>query len=156
MHALPLVQLCSHIKAPPKHMGPKAEQCSCSMGVMGCDHCCDFPSLHPAANNWVSGTLPSSLQNLKQLRQLALGANFLQGPLPPWLGGLSELRELRLGANLGTNNDSSRGFHGSLHDSLGNLTNLQVGGVGGVAVGVGQDSLAAVLNVLITWHEAYP
>lgn len=76
----------------------------------------------------MSGTLPSSLRNLKQLRQLALGANFLHGPLPRWLGGLSELRELRLGANLGTNNDSSRGFQGNLQDALGNLTNLQVCG----------------------------
>lgn len=80
----------------------------------------------PPANNWLSGTLPSSLRQLTKLRKLALGANFLTGPLPQWLGELKSLKELRLGANLGTGTNGSRGFFGTLHASLGQLAKLQV------------------------------
>jgi Leucine-rich repeat (LRR) protein len=80
----------------------------------------------PPANNWLSGTLPSSLQQLTNLRKLTLGANFLSGPLPQWLGELRSLKELRLGANMGTGTDGSRGFNGTLHASLGQLAKLQV------------------------------
>jgi hypothetical protein len=79
-----------------------------------------------AANNWINGSLPSSFRRLTKLQQLVLGANFMTGPLPNWLGELRELRELRLGGNLGTGSDGSRGFYGTIPESMGHLAKLQV------------------------------
>jgi hypothetical protein len=96
--------------------------------VLSVPCCCVLPPPLCAANNWLNGTLPDSLRRLTRLQQLALGANFMSGRLPDWLGDLRELRELRLGANLGTGSAAGRkGFYGTIPESLGRLTELQVG-----------------------------
>jgi hypothetical protein len=41
----------------------------------------------------IMGIIPSSIGNLKQLKELRLDNNFIQGPLPSALGDLSNLGE---------------------------------------------------------------
>jgi hypothetical protein len=82
----------------------------------------------PAANNWLSGTIPAELANLKRLRQLELGTNFLHGTVGDWIGGFQGLQILNLGANAGvnpeTNDDKYTGMVGTIPASLGLLRNL--------------------------------
>ena len=66
-------------------------------------------------NNQLSGTMPSELGSLANLRTLALQDNKLTGPIPPELGNLANLEELSLWGNQLT---------GEIPTELGNLSNL--------------------------------
>ena len=68
-------------------------------------------------NNGLSGTLPSSLGDLTNLRKLRLNAGRVSGPIPPELGDLTNLEELYL--------DQNQLLSGPIPSELGNLTNLQ-------------------------------
>ena len=88
---------------------------------------------------YLSGTLPSSLGNLTNLRTLNLSDNRLTGNIPSTLGNLSNLQHLELGVNSLTGNipstlgnlvklrDLGLGYNqltGSIPSTLGNLSNL--------------------------------
>ncbi|BAS88426.1 Os04g0291900 [Oryza sativa Japonica Group] len=64
----------------------------------------------------VVGQIPSELQNLTRLENLALGFNPLSGPLPKELGNLTNLISLGISLN---------NFTGGLPEELGNLTKLK-------------------------------
>ena len=66
--------------------------------------------------NKLTGTIPSELGNLTNLRGLTLSQNQLAGSIPAELGSLTQLVELLL-----WNNELT----GSIPSELGNLTNLQ-------------------------------
>ena len=68
-------------------------------------------------DNDLSGELPSSLGNLTNLQSLGLGENDFSGPLPSSLGNLTNLESLTLDDNQ---------LSGALPSSLGNLTNLRL------------------------------
>ena len=68
-------------------------------------------------DNGLSGSLPTSLGDLKSLEWLNLGNNKLSGALPASLGGLTRLQLLALQSNQ---------FSGELPPSLGNLTDLRL------------------------------
>lgn len=88
------------------------------------------PRTPSAANNWLTGTTPPELSNLRKLRQLELGTNFLQGSIGPWIGTLQNLEILNLGANGGINppqeegGDELPGLIGPIPQSLEKLTRL--------------------------------
>jgi len=67
--------------------------------------------------NKISGNLPSSLGSLTKLEVLALNGNFLMGRIPSSLGNLKNLKQLHL---------SSNNLSGELPSSLDNLSNLEV------------------------------
>ncbi len=67
--------------------------------------------------NRISGQLPASLGNLSKLEMLAFNGNALTGNVPESLGGLNKLKQLHLSSNFLT---------GSLPGSLKNLKNLEV------------------------------
>ena len=67
-------------------------------------------------HNELTGSIPSSLGNLVSLERLTLGYNELTGSIPPSLGNLVGLEWLWLGSNELT---------GSLPSTLGRLTNLK-------------------------------
>jgi len=67
------------------------------------------------SGNKLSGTIPSELASLSNLRDLWLQNNRLTGPLPPELGNLSNLRKLGL---------SDNGLTGPLPPEWGKLANL--------------------------------
>ena len=67
------------------------------------------------SGNKLSGTIPSELASLSNLRDLWLQNNRLTGPLPAELGNLSDLRELGL---------SDNGLTGPLPPEWGKLANL--------------------------------
>ena len=66
-------------------------------------------------SNQLSGSMPSSLGNLTNLRELYLYYNQLNGEIPPSLGNLTNLTILDLDTNQ---------LSGEIPSSLGNLTNL--------------------------------
>ncbi len=66
-------------------------------------------------SNQLSGSIPASLGNLSNLRELSLHSNRLSGSIPAFLGSLSNLEELLLDGNQ---------LSGSIPSSLGNLDNL--------------------------------
>jgi len=67
-------------------------------------------------SNELTGSIPRELGNLSYLRELHLGGNQLTGSIPSELGNLSYLRELHLSPNELT---------GSIPSELGNLSNLR-------------------------------
>ena len=69
------------------------------------------------ANNRLSGTIPSELGRLSNLRGLWLAENRLSGRIPPELGNLSNLENLDINAN---------DLSGTIPTELGNLSNLGV------------------------------
>lgn len=84
-------------------------------------------------DNNLSGTLPSQLGELTELRQLALNNNALSGEIPAELLSLTKLERLELQDNQ---------FSGDLPDGLGNLPQLTTFDVSG-----NPDLLMAVSNV---------
>ena len=83
------------------------------------------PFSSPAGNNWLDGTIPQSVANLKKLTVLGLGINFLQGTLPSWLFTLRQLRRINLGANGGVNPGGKEGLVGSIPAAIGRLEQLE-------------------------------
>ena len=67
-------------------------------------------------NNALSGPIPPELGKLTKLEQLYLGRNELEGPVPAELGNLASLRYLEL---------SDNDFAGPIPIALGKLTNLK-------------------------------
>ena len=67
--------------------------------------------------NRISGTLPASLGNLSKLEMLAFNGNALTGNVPESLGAIKNLKQIHLSSNFLT---------GSLPGSLKNLKNLEV------------------------------
>ncbi len=63
----------------------------------------------------LTGTLPSELGGMAELRRLDLRGNYLNGSIPPELGGLTNLRYIDLSDNY---------LSGSIPPELENLTNL--------------------------------
>ena len=82
-------------------------------------------------NNYIlSGTLPSTIQNLTELININLGQNpNLTGPIPPELGSLTHLQILTIGYN---------GFAGVIPSEIGNLSNLE-------SLGLGNPGIAGVI-----------
>jgi hypothetical protein len=68
------------------------------------------------SSNQLSGTIPSELSNLANLKGLYLYVNQLTGPIPPEVGDLASLQHLNLSNNQLT---------GAIPSELGNLANLQ-------------------------------
>ena len=66
--------------------------------------------------NNLTGTLPSSLENLEQLQILELSFNKIEGTLPSALGNLSKLEVLALNGN---------NLTGIIPTTIGNLTSLR-------------------------------
>ncbi|CAI9262337.1 unnamed protein product [Lactuca saligna] len=66
-------------------------------------------------SNRISGSIPSSIVQLKSLALLNLGYNFISGQIPPELGQLEDLQKLVLGNNR---------FTSYIPSSLGNLRKL--------------------------------
>ncbi|KAL5568802.1 hypothetical protein UlMin_025377 [Ulmus minor] len=65
--------------------------------------------------NYIYGSIPSSLENLINLNTLTMGKNLLKGDIPEHLGKLGKLQLLALGGNR---------ISGKIPSSLGNLTQL--------------------------------
>ncbi|KAL6873960.1 hypothetical protein ACP4OV_014042 [Aristida adscensionis] len=74
----------------------------------------DLRKLRLLHNN-ISGTIPSSIQNLASLEELDLRDNLLTGPIPESIGNLKRLTHLYLGNNY---------FSGQIPSSIGNLSAL--------------------------------
>ncbi|XVF75117.1 hypothetical protein PTKIN_Ptkin13bG0162000 [Pterospermum kingtungense] len=75
----------------------------------------ELQQLDLSYNTGLTGTLPTSIGNLKKLTNLILvGCGFI-GPVPDTIGSLSQLKFLSLNSN---------GFTGSIPPSIGNLSNL--------------------------------
>ncbi|KAK6284695.1 hypothetical protein POUND7_003647 [Theobroma cacao] len=66
-------------------------------------------------NKGLTGSLPASIGNLKNLRNLILVGCGFNGPIPDSIGSISQLRFLSLNSN---------GFTGRIPPSIGNLSNL--------------------------------
>lgn len=67
--------------------------------------------------NPITGNIPSEIGNLKNLEVLALNGTALEGTIPSTLGDLSNLKQLHL---------SSNKLSGEVPESLGNLKNIEV------------------------------
>lgn len=68
--------------------------------------------------NKLTGNLPNSLGNFKNLRDIDLFSNLLSGPIPHSIGNLSHLEELKLSNNFM--------FSGNIPESIGQLGELRV------------------------------
>ena len=68
------------------------------------------------SNNNVTGTLPHSLENLRNLRQFSIDSNGLSGELPDFSTSFPNLRELSL-----SKQEQGTGFTGRIPESLSNL-----------------------------------
>ena len=77
-------------------------------------------------DNDISGTLPSSIANLKTIRTLWIGGNNLGGSIISEIGQLTTLVDLSLESNFREDAAGKRGFMTSLPASLGQLTRLEV------------------------------
>jgi Leucine-rich repeat (LRR) protein len=96
-------------------LGPVGTECSwygvtCDTGKTSVTHLL-------LGSNQLSGSIPSSLGNLTNLRYLFLDSNQLGGSIPSSLGNLTNLQYLFLDSNQ---------LSGSIPPELGNLLNLQV------------------------------
>src|SRR6185503_15449752 len=68
--------------------------------------------------NYLSGTVPTSLYNMSTLTYLGIGANNLEGEIPNNIGfTLPSIKKMIFLENQ---------FHGQIHASLANATNLMV------------------------------
>ncbi len=96
-------------------------------------------------DNGLSGTLPTSLGDLKSLEWLNLGNNELSGTLPASLGSLTRLQLLALQSNQ---------FSGELPPSLGNLTELRLMQLSNNALsGILPESLVRLTSLAGLWLE---
>jgi len=77
-------------------------------------------------DNDITGTLPSSIANLKAVKTLWMGGNNLGGSIISEIGQLTTLVDLSLESNFREDSASKRGFMTALPPSLAQLTNLQV------------------------------
>ncbi|XWS11592.1 hypothetical protein CRYUN_Cryun37aG0012000 [Craigia yunnanensis] len=75
----------------------------------------ELQQLDLSYNNGLTGPLPTSVGNLKELTNLILVSCGFNGPIPDTIGSLSQLRFLSLNSN---------GFIGHIPPSIGNLLNL--------------------------------
>ncbi len=74
-------------------------------------------NIYSMQNYILSGTLPSTIQNLTELTDIDLRHNpNLTGPIPPELGYLTNLQRLQIG---------DCGFTGGIPTEIGNLSNLE-------------------------------
>ncbi|KAJ7947114.1 Leucine-rich repeat receptor-like protein kinase family protein [Quillaja saponaria] len=80
------------------------------------DYLPELEFLHLSVNQ-ISGEIPSSLFNCKQLQSLTLSFNNFTGSIPAELGNFTMLINLVLGAN---------NFKGTIPEEIGNLPNLQI------------------------------
>jgi len=90
-------------------------------------------------NNNLTGTLPSSLQDIAYLNNLSLNTNLITGAIPTSIGNLSQLTDLFLYSNLFTGMPATLGdiqnlsniqlsnnnLTGTIPSSFGNLSNLK-------------------------------
>ena len=123
-------------------------------------------------NNGLTGTIPSELGSLTNLRSLNLGANGLTGSIPAELGSLANLETLELSnneltgsipeelgllANLESLALSNNGLTGSIPAELGSLANLRTLELGtnfltgSIPGGLG--SLANLDRLLISYND---
>uniref|UniRef100_A0A0E0P6X9 non-specific serine/threonine protein kinase n=1 Tax=Oryza rufipogon TaxID=4529 RepID=A0A0E0P6X9_ORYRU len=113
----------------------------------------------------VVGQIPSELQNLTRLENLALGFNPLSGPLPKELGNLTNLISLGISLNNFTGGlpeelgnltklkqflASDNGFTGKIPDYLGSMTNLEEMRIGDIVNGISPLALISNLTSLNT------
>lgn len=85
-----------------------------------------------AGNCWVSGTIPDTMQRLRNVTLINISNNWLNGTFPTWLANLTELRVLNLGSNQGDNEGSTTesgepmlGLRGTIPPEIGQLTKLR-------------------------------
>ncbi|CAI0552251.1 unnamed protein product [Linum tenue] len=67
------------------------------------------------SDNWITGSIPSGLENLVNLNMVDLSLNLFTGRIPSYFGNFSNLQGLQLQGNQ---------FSGRIPSSLGNLTQL--------------------------------
>ena len=87
----------------------------CSWFGIGCHGAGDTVTSIVLADNALTGSIPTFLEDLTNLEVLELRGNQLEGPIPSELGNLSELLSLELNGNKLT---------GSVPPELGNLSKL--------------------------------
>ena len=80
------------------------------------------------SHNFLSGSLPESLNNLPQLRQLDMSSNALSGKLPIFADSVLSLQELDL-------SNQTDGLTGSIPEDLGKLQSLQILNLAGNKLG---------------------
>jgi Leucine-rich repeat (LRR) protein len=82
-------------------------------------------SLYMNAND-ITGTLPTTIKNLKSIKVLWLGGNNLGGPIISEIGQLTTLVDLSLESNFREDKVGKRGFMTSLPPEMAQLTNLEI------------------------------
>ena len=80
------------------------------------------------SHNFLSGSLPESLNNLPQLRQLDMSSNALSGQLPIFADSVLSLQELDLSSQ-------TNGLTGSIPEDLGKLQSLKILNLAGNKLG---------------------
>ena len=83
--------------------------------LWGVDYSIENTTELDLSNYYLTGSIPSEIGNLTNLRSLSLGLNELTGSIPPEIGNLTNLRSLYLFVNQLT---------GSIPSEIGSLTNL--------------------------------
>ena len=120
-----LLRFKAAITRDPKHAlatwSAKQPNC-CSWNGVTCDGITGRVVSLDLTYHFLEGSLSPSIGSLSSLQILELYENFFTGPLPPSLGNLSHLIKLCLSSST----SSSGGFSGSIPDSFGRLTSLQI------------------------------